>query len=212
MTAGELIEPSADALPPVPPPTKEWGGLAWFALRTNPRCEVRAALGLREAGYEVFYPVLRRWVQHRRPGPIARKWRHVEAPLWPGYILVGLVAGQGWFKLRQCDGVHGPVSVEGVPLRLPVAKVKDVYAKVSAGEFDEDRRPRRRRLKAGHFKAGQDISIDTGTFAGLCARVKKTTKANAKEVLAELLASGQKVRVPIEAIKVESPEQVAVAS
>lgn len=194
----DLVEPCDDPLGPIPAPGCDWDGLLWYAIRTNPRCEAKATAGLREAGFEVFHPVCRSWQPKRRVSRLAKTWRQVERSLWPGYILVGMAGYQAWFALRRVDGVHGPVHVDGIPVALSACKVQDVYARVVAGEFDEDHRPRRRRSRA--YAKGETIAINSGGLAGMTAVVRKPAKANAAAVWADLVGGGKKVRVPVEAI------------
>lgn len=197
MTA-DLIEPSADPLDPVPAPSCDWLGLEWYALQTNIRCEDRATAGLREKGFEVFYPVVRKWVRPRKiTGPMSKRWRQIERPLFTRYIFVGFHGPANWYAVRATDGVESVVCVDRVPIVIQSSKIVDIFVRHSEGEFEEDQRPRRRR---NPHRVGDHVGVDLsglGEFPAIVTAAKPTAAA----ILVELLGSGVKMTVPLDKIR-----------
>lgn len=106
--------------------------LRWFACKTNPCCETKAARGLREHGFTVFLPVETKWKRGR-----AKQRERVNSPLFQGYLFVGLGPWQSLYHVRQIDGVRGLVSCgQGVPAEINARFVYDLQARQAAGEFD----------------------------------------------------------------------------
>lgn len=113
-------------------------GLIWYAVNANPCCERKAAAGLREHGFTVFLPVETKWKRGKNK---ARE--RVDAPLFTGYLFVGIGPGQSLYHVRQIDGVRGLVLTGGnVPAEIHARFVYDLQARQAAGEFD--RTPARR--------------------------------------------------------------------
>jgi transcription antitermination factor NusG len=189
--------PDSEApLPSIPSPSCDWSTLSWYALMTNIRCEERAVAGLRAKGYEVFYPVQRAWVRHRRIGGLARKWRQIERPLFPRYILLGFSGPQDWLSVRSTDGVERVVNVQGVPIRIPSWVVTEIYARMGEGEFNEDKRPKRRR---NNLRRGDAVTVPG--LDGMTGVVARDPKGTAERVLIELF-SGKRVNVALDALEV----------
>ncbi|KQQ81952.1 transcription termination/antitermination NusG family protein [Aureimonas sp. Leaf324] len=79
------------------------GEAAWFVVRTNPRCEERAAAGLLAQGFEVHLPRGVKEIRRRH----LRKPQAVRFPLLTGYLFAGLSSQTpSFFALRATDGVH----------------------------------------------------------------------------------------------------------
>jgi transcriptional antiterminator NusG len=195
----DAVDLSDAPLPPFLAPSCDWQGLDWYALQTNIRCEAKASAGLRAKGIEVFAPVQRRWVRHRRTGLLARKWRQTERPLFVRYIFVGFERGRhDWFEVRRTDGVEKVVTVEGVPIKIPPRKIVEVFDLVMSGEFDEDDRPRRRR---NDLKRGSRVMVNDARLGEVEAVVMRDPKPTAERVLLELLSSGAKIIAPVESVK-----------
>jgi transcription antitermination factor NusG len=173
-----LIEPSAQPLDPIPEPSCDWSTLTWHALVTNIRCEQRAALGLRARGFEVFVPVARRWVRNRRG---KRIWRHLERPLFPSYVFVGIRPGDlSWrFRLRWLDGIQSIVTSSGLPADIPARHVAGLYDEVTAGIHDEDRRPRR---VEAYELVGKTVLVDVGSYTRLTGVVVARKSSTRVEV------------------------------
>lgn len=190
-----LIEPTDAALPDHEP--IEMASLTWYAIRVAPQREAHVARELTDAGVTVFNPVARRWVRGRhRSGRVVARWRHVQRPLWVGYLLVGMpLSGQPWGAVRASKGYLYTVGDQTGAIAIPGRAVAAVHERLLAGEFDEDQRPRRR---VNPYRPGQRVAVQVGD-TGLDAVVLRTTGG---KVLVELLASGKKVEVGVEMVGV----------
>lgn len=101
-------------------------GLAWYVVRTNPRCERRAEASLAEAGFETYAPVFRKLIIHHR----SKKLLARDFPLLTGYLFVRLDDRRPPFgTVRSCDGVQGLLGVNGTPAPITddhVAMVREI--------------------------------------------------------------------------------------
>lgn len=106
--------------------------LKWYAAKTNPCSETKAARGLLEHGFTVFVPLETKWKRSR-----AKVRERVNTPLFTGYLFVGLGPWQSLYHVRQIDGVRGLVLCgQGVPAEINPRFVYDLQARQAAGEFD----------------------------------------------------------------------------
>ncbi|MEZ0169911.1 transcription termination/antitermination protein NusG [Microvirga sp. TS319] len=170
-----------------PPETFE--GFTWFVVVCNPKCERRAQLGLRRAGYQTYLPQTKRWVVH------ARKKEGRENPLFPRYLFIGLRSDQDFYKLRGVDGVEGVVRDGfGVPARIPAPEDRPhplarLLERELAGEFDFTRLPD----LGPQYTPGETVRLTAGAFTDLQARVVSMLSKGRVEVLIDFL--GRKVRL-----------------
>ncbi|MBA1157778.1 transcription termination/antitermination protein NusG [Microvirga mediterraneensis] len=178
-----------------PPETFE--GLTWFVVVCNPKCERRAQLGLRRAGYQTYLPQTKRWVVH------ARKKEERESPLFPRYIFLGIKPGQDFFKMRGVDGVEGLVrDGYGSPARIPAPEPRDgqetpihplarLLERELAGEFDFTRLPD----LGPQYQPGEVVRLTAGAFTDLQATVTSMLSKGRVEVVVDMLSRGVKVRL-----------------
>jgi transcriptional antiterminator RfaH len=166
-----------------PPETFE--GLTWFVVVCNPKCERRAQLGLRRAGYQTYLPRTKRWVVH------ARKKEERENPLFPRYLFLGLKAGQDFWKMSGVDGVEKIVRFDGKAIEIPWALLARLHTREEAGEFDFTREPD----LGPQYQPGEIIRLSNGAFAGLQASVTTMLSKGRVEVLLNFLGRGAKVQV-----------------
>lgn len=196
-----ILEPTGVELPPRPDRADDWLARHWFAFVSTPNGERRAMAAIKRFddadAFAVFVPTVRLWAKpRRRAGPLAKRWRHVERPLWAGYVFVGFAPGSEEIGfVCQCDGINGMVPNAGM---LSAAMLCQVDERVRAGEFDSDQRPRRRK---NTHKRGDRVTVDVHGMADIPA-VVVSAKESAQTVLVELLASGVKVSVPLDKIAV----------
>jgi transcriptional antiterminator RfaH len=80
---------------------------SWYAVRTKPRQEGRAAKNLAAWGIETFAPRL-------APGKNEWEWKS----FFPGYIFARLNANQLGYKIQFTRGVAEIVSVRGMPAAI----------------------------------------------------------------------------------------------
>src|SRR5437773_1823532 len=89
-------------------------GQKWFLAHTAPKSEVRAQFHLGVQGFITFLPSFFKTARH------ARKMKVVRAPLFPGYVFVGLDLNRDrWLSIRSTVGVCSLVMGDGRPLSAP---------------------------------------------------------------------------------------------
>jgi transcription antitermination factor NusG len=94
-------------------------GLAWFAVWTKSRCERKAELRLREAGFATYLPT-EAHAQARRGA--VRPFERIPVGR---YLFVGLRACEPAFgAVRDIKEVQSFVSVDGMPLRVPASAIQ----------------------------------------------------------------------------------------
>jgi transcriptional antiterminator RfaH len=178
-------------------PPETFDGLTWFVVICNPKCERRAQLGLRRAGYQTYLPQTKRWVVH------ARKKEERENPLFPRYLFIGLRSDQDFFKMRGVDGVEGVVrDGYGTPAKIPAPEPRDgqetpvhplarLLEREQAGEFDFTRLPE----EGPQYKPGETVRLTAGAFADLQATVTAMLSRGRVEVVVDMLSRGVKVKL-----------------
>lgn len=184
-----------------PPETFE--GFTWFVVVCNPKCERRAQLGLRRAGYQTYLPVERKYVVR------SRRKVETENPLLPRYLFLGLRSygqegGQDLYKLRGIDGVEKVVRFEGEPLKVHHKRLEILREREREGEFDhikraEEEKARRKALKA-KCRPGARVSLLTGPMTGLQAVVQRVQSGGRIEVLLEFLGGVTKARLKLDEV------------
>jgi transcription antitermination factor NusG len=190
-----LIDLSDDELPPrAPLPVAD---LRWYAVRVAPQCEAKAAHDLRAAGVTVFAPTCRAWRKRRR-GRLVARWRHIERPLLVGYILVGVQRPGDWLHIRAAEGYGYTVSQDGEPIRIPESEIVNLQIRVISGEFDEDKRPRKRR---NPYRRGDLVTV---SVAGMTAARAVVIGGTGEHIIAELVASGLRVRAPVDSVGLDA--------
>jgi len=181
----------------VPPinhePPESFEGFTWFVVVCNPKCERRAQLGLRRAGYQTYLPQTKRWVVH------ARKKEARESPLFPRYLFIGLKnygrpvneGGQDLYNLRGVDGVEKVVRFEGVPVEVPVGPLTRLLERELAGEFDFTRLPD----VGPQYNPGEVVRLTVGAFADLQAQVVSMLSKGRVEVVLDIMGRASKVKI-----------------
>ena len=169
-----------------PPETFE--GFTWFVVVCNPKCERRAQLGLRRAGYQTYLPQTKRWVVH------ARKKEAKENPLFPRYLFIGLRPDQDFYKMRGVDGVEGIVrDGYGIPARIPAPEDRPhplarILERELAGEFDFTRLPD----VCPQYSPGEVVRLTVGAFADLQAQVVSMLSKGRVEVVLDIMGRASK--------------------
>jgi transcriptional antiterminator RfaH len=188
--APELVAQFKEVPPVDHTPPEIFEGLTWFVVVCNPKCERRAQLGLRRAGYQTYLPQTKRWVVH------ARKKEERENPLFPRYIFIGLKPGQDFYKLRGVDGVESVVrDGYGVPARIPAAGPPHPLARILerelAGEFDFTRLPD----LGPQYSPGEVVRLTVGAFMDLQAQVVSMLSKGRVEVVLDIMGRASKVKM-----------------
>jgi transcriptional antiterminator RfaH len=166
-----------------PPETFE--GLTWFVVICNPKCERRAQLGLRRAGYQTYLPQTKRWKV------VSRQKQEAEGPLFPRYLFVGIRSDQDFYKMRGVDGVESIVRNDNRPVEIPAFLLGHLLGREQAGEFDFTRLPD----VGPQYRPGEQVRLSAGAFTDLQAQVVSMLSKGRVEVLVEFMGRGTKVRM-----------------
>jgi transcriptional antiterminator RfaH len=192
--APELVSQFQEVTPVDHEPPETFEGFTWFVVVCNPKCERRAQLGLRRAGYQTYLPQTKRWVVH------ARKKEERENPLFPRYLFLGLrnygrpadEGGQDFYKVRGVDGVEKVVRFDGVPVQIPGAPLARLRERESAGEFDFTRLPE----LGPQYQPGEAVRIATATLSAIQGQVAAMLSKGRVDVLVEFMGRMTRVQVP----------------
>lgn len=177
----------------------------WYAVQTNPACERRAAVSLRQAGFGVYHPQYRVERFNRRN----TVWVTRSYSLIPGYLFVekprmypgewwGRDVRPSWFRLRRCDGVKGVLGTydaTGIlsPWTVPTKQIEIVM--LAQAELERQYQAQlaaRTKPKNGYansvveFPLGSEVRITGEAFQGHTATVENITGRGRIEVLIAL--------------------------
>ena len=182
-------------------------GKDWFVVRTNVKCEDKAANNLRIAGFDVYYPRQRYERKHKRTNCITVH----ERPLMLRYLFVGLRTIDPPFGfVRNCEGVESILGVNGRPMRIPYAIIERIFDEEVNLKFDDTREARiarkeeartRKETVAMKFRKGLRVTITDGPFASSLGEVSSVTSRGELEILIEIF--GREVSAQLQAGQVE---------
>ncbi|MDG2570632.1 transcription termination/antitermination NusG family protein [Vibrio parahaemolyticus] len=185
-------------------PPEAFEGFTWFVVVCNPKCERRAQLGLRRAGYQTYLPVERKYVER------SRRLVETENPLLPRYLFIGVRAygqegGQDLYKIRGVDGVEKVVRFDGEPLRVHYKRLEFLRGRERDGEFDhikraEEEKARKKALRA-KCRPGAHVSLLNGAMTGLHAIVQKVQSGGRIEVLIEFLGGVTRAKLKLDEVE-----------
>lgn len=169
----------------------------WYVIHTNPRCEGRAASGLRARGFEVYAPQEVVWQTIRnRKGKGAKRVR-THRPAFPRYLFVGMLT-MAWELIHNCDGVAGIVCMDHAPARIKADEIADLMAAEDMGQFDHAIEPTR-------IRKGDRVMMTHGWFDGYRATVTRVDGKNddRKRVTVEVdvLGKATPVVIPIDMVR-----------
>lgn len=161
----------------------------WYVIRTNPKCEERATADLEAAGFEVFFPQMRKEIKHHR----TKKWIMQEYPLFTRYLFIRM-HNEDWFSVRSANGVECVLGVNGLPIPVPTYVVEQTRREYENGSFDELKQA------APKLKIGERVRIEGGPLNGFHGQVTSATGRKMVKVLIEMFKSGREVDVPLESV------------
>lgn len=128
------------------------GDERWFLVHTLPKSEGRAEVHLHAQGFRSYLPQINRTIRH------ARRFRNVQAPLFPRYMFLILdLSRDRWLSVHSTIGVSTLFTCEGRPIPVPAGVVEDLIS-----SYDKTVE----RLDFGLAK-GQSVRILSGPFAEL---------------------------------------------
>lgn len=155
----------------------------WLAVFTKPRQERRAVANLERQEFEVFCPMLRE--RRKRDGAI--QWS--TGPLFPRYVFAHIDPdAQSIAPIRSTFGCVDLVRFEGRPATVPDVIIEALQQQPV--EFEP----------ASQFKAGEQLDVVDGPFAGLDAIYQCTRSQDRVAVLLEMMGQWRSVELPAVAL------------
>lgn len=166
---------------------------AWFVVRTNIKCEEKAANNIRVAGFDVYFPRQRIEKRNKR----TNTYREFERPLMMRYIFVGFHRhNQAFGFVRNCDGVERILGdQENHPIGIPAGLVAEILDAETNMEFDDTRAARIHREEeartkkatvAMKFKRGKKIMVTDGPFSSFKGVVEDVTSRGSVKTLVDI--------------------------
>lgn len=177
----------------------------WYVVRSNIKCEQKAADNIRLAGFDVYFPRQRFERKHRR----TNLYTTHERPLMMRYLFVGFDKRHKHFGfVRSCEGVERLLEVGGEPIPVPAKEVEAIYLAEVDMRFDDTRAARIHRKEEAKtrqqtlemkFNKGRHVDVLDGPFANLHAVVEEVTKTGNIKAMVKLF--GRLTPVEFEAEK-----------
>ena len=164
--------------------------LAWYCARTKPKHEHIAAANVRRnLGLEVFHPRLR--VERATRRGVVR----VVEPLFPCYIFVRCVFGEGLDKIRYTTGVSTLVHFGH---RIPTISDSVIEELQECFEAEEPM------MVDDRLLPGAEVVFTNGAFVGVRTFVLRVLPARQRvQVLLDILGRPTPVEVPRTAVALE---------
>jgi transcriptional antiterminator RfaH len=154
-------------------------GERWFVAQTLHQRQNLAGLHLAAQNFTTFLPRFRKTVRH------ARTLREVVAPLFPGYIFVGLdITRDRWRAINGTFGVARLLTAEGRPLPVPKGIVEALIAGLDdTGLTNFD----------GDLKPGRSVNVVAGPFVGSLGVLGRLDGKGRVRVLLTIMGGGVSV-------------------
>ena len=124
----------------------------WYAAYTKSRNEKKVLALLQKENIEVYLPLqkkLKQWSDRK-------KW--VEVPLFNSYIFVK-ISEKEYYQVLQTPGIIKYISFEGKAVSIPENQILALQ-KIVEGNLNFE-------ISSEIFKKGDQIRIDSGSFAGI---------------------------------------------
>jgi transcriptional antiterminator RfaH len=166
-------------------PPETFDNLTWFVVVCNPKCERRAQLGLRRAGYQTYLPQTKRWVVH------ARKKEERENPLFPRYLFIGIRSDQDFWRMQGVHGVEGIVRNDSRPVQIPGNALARLLEREQAGEFDFTKLPD----IGPQYAPGEQVRLSAGALTHIQGHVVSMLSKGRVEVLISFMGRASKVKM-----------------
>lgn len=158
----------------------------WYAIYTKSRREKELERDLRDDGYEVYLPTIKRL----RVWSDRKKW--VEMPLFNGYVFVKVSSKEYYWVLQHPAAVKY-VTFGGKAARIPEQQIEGVK-RVLGLNLDME-------VTTDHFKKGETVSINAGPMSGCQGEIVKV--ASKKQLLLRINNIGYSLLVKIPAAYLE---------
>ena len=162
----------------------------WYAVYTHPQAETRAAVHLREQGFEPYLP---RFLKRRSH---ARRVEWGPSPLFPRYLFVGMdVLSARWRAIYSTPGVVTLVSDGRGPVAVPNGVVEEIMARHDdRGLVHLPQGPRQ----------GERVRVLDGPLEGLHGLFACNDDNGRVTVLLDLLGRATRVSLPLAAVAAEA--------
>lgn len=163
----------------------------WYVVRTNIKCEQRAADNLRKAGFDHYLPRARVEKWNKR----TNTYREFETPLLMRYLFVGLPVGAEHFGLvRACEGVESILGDHDFhPIPIPAKAVERIFLDEIDMAFDDTRAARKHRGETldRDFKPGAFVLVKALSAIGsnIAATVVRTNGVDRVQISLGALGS-----------------------
>ena len=156
----------------------------WYVVHSKPKQEARALLNLSNQGYDCFLPIHKKQVVRR--GVVATQ----AEPLFSRYLFIQLdtdISGKSWAPIRSTLGVSKLVVFGTEPARVDSGLIQLL---------------KQRELSASEgviplFKAGEQVLITQGPFAGLNATFQMADGEMRAMVLIDVLNKATRLKLPL---------------
>jgi transcriptional antiterminator RfaH len=153
----------------------------WIAVSTHPNRERSAEFNLRNQGYEVYGPVIRKQIRH------ARRVSDVLRPLFPGYLFVRLASTQSrWRPILSTVGVRSVVCTRDFPCILPNQFVDDLMVREKDGVIAR---------RASSPQIGESVRVGRGAFDGFVGKIIDLAEKDRLVVLMDFLNRPVRVKI-----------------
>jgi transcriptional antiterminator RfaH len=155
----------------------------WFVVATKPRKEVLAARNLRNQGFAVFLPQMRRTVRHARQISVR------TIPLFPGYLFLEALSAVRWRSVNGTFGAVGIITSGESPAIVESGFVDALRARAGAGGIVDF---------SGGLRIGDRVELVAGPFARQIGDLAALDDRGRVTVLLEFLATHVPVRTTAE--------------
>jgi len=154
----------------------------WLAVNVHPNREAAAERHIRNQGYDVYVPELRKQIRH------ARQVREVLRPLFPGYLFARLThSNMRWRPILSTIGVRSVVCMGESPCVVPRAFIEDLKSREADGIIVR---------AASAPKLGDTVRIAHGALEGLAGKIIALPENDRIVLLMDLLNRPVRVTIP----------------
>lgn len=173
--------------------------LPWYVVYTGIQWEDRVAESLRLAGFDTYYPRMRKDIIHHRTKCIITK----TFPLFNRYLFVAVPTG-AFGAIREVDGVECFLGVGGTPLPVPGRLVAEFQTAEMDMQFDDTKAAKVHRGEilanekaqlAAIFHQGRGVRVREGhSLSGFYGQVVKAKGKSKVKAMIEIFGG----LVPVE--------------
>ena len=153
----------------------------WYAVRSQPACEMRACAQLENQAFRTFLPRGLKTIRH------ARKFKTVTAPFFPQYLFVALdITRQRWRSINGTRGVANIVMQGDLPHPVPhgvVETLLDMTDSRGIMQFGEK------------FRVGDRVRVMAGPFSERIAICERLDDHDRVRVLLDIMGSQIPVQI-----------------